>query len=64
MMVTCASAIGMLPMALAKGIAGELRVSIGIISVGGVTFSGIVMMVVLPLVYLLFASDKKTTAKY
>ena len=64
MMVTCASAIGMLPMALAKGIAGELRVSIGIISVGGVTFSGLVMMVVLPLVYLLFASDKKTTAKY
>ena len=59
MMVTCASAIGMLPMALAKGIAAELRVSIGIISVGGVTFSGIVMMFVLPMVYLLFASDKK-----
>ena len=63
LMVTVASAIGMLPMAFASGIASELRVSIGIVSVGGVLFSGLVMMFVLPLVYILFTGGRNAKIK-
>ena len=60
LMVILASALGMLPMALADGIGSELRVGIGTASFGGVIAAGILTMVALPMLYCMFTpKDKK-----
>ena len=55
LMVILASAMGMLPMAIANGIGSEMRNGIGIASTGGVLVAGFLTFTILPLVYLLFA---------
>ena len=53
-MITVAAVLGMLPLALGRGIGAELRNSVGCASVGGILVSGILTLVVMPILYDLF----------
>ena len=53
-MITLAAVLGMLPLAIDKGIGAEMRNGVGIASVGGIMVSGILTLVVLPILYDLF----------
>ncbi len=61
LMVILASGIGMLPMALGRGIGSELRAGIGVASTGGVVVSGLLSIIIIPLMFVLFT--KKETQK-
>lgn len=50
-MITLAAVLGMLPLAVSKGIGAELRVGVGIASVGGILISGILTLVIVPILY-------------
>jgi HAE1 family hydrophobic/amphiphilic exporter-1 len=50
-MITLAAVLGMLPLALSRGIGAEMRVGVGIASVGGILISGILTLVVVPILY-------------
>lgn len=50
-MITIAAVLGMLPLALGRGIGAELRNDVGIASVGGILVSGILTMLVVPILY-------------
>jgi hydrophobic/amphiphilic exporter-1 (mainly G- bacteria), HAE1 family len=50
-MITLAAVLGMLPLALSKGIGAEMRVSVGIAAVGGILVSGVLTLVVIPILY-------------
>jgi len=54
LMVTLAAVLGMLPLALAGGLGSELSNGIGIASAGGILFSALLALFVVPLMYLLF----------
>jgi HAE1 family hydrophobic/amphiphilic exporter-1 len=53
-MITLAAVLGMLPLALGKGIGAELRNSVGIAAVGGIFVSGILTLILMPILYDLF----------
>ena len=55
LMVTLAAVLGMLPLAIGAGLGSEMRVGIGVASVGGIFVSALLTMIVLPLAYLLMA---------
>ena len=50
-MITLAAILGMMPLALGRGIGAELRNGVGIISVGGILVSGVFTLLLLPLLY-------------
>ncbi len=50
-MITLAAVLGMLPLATSRGIGAELRTGVGIASVGGILISGILTLVVVPILY-------------
>jgi len=50
-MITVAAVLGMLPLALGRGIGAELRNDIGVATVGGILVSGILTLVVVPILY-------------
>jgi len=50
-MITMAAVLGMLPLALGRGIGAEMRNGVGIASVGGILVSGILTLVVVPILY-------------
>jgi len=50
-MITLAAFLGMLPLALGQGIGAEMRNGIGIASAGGILISGILTLVVIPILY-------------
>ncbi|HID23339.1 MAG TPA: hypothetical protein EYP14_13200, partial [Planctomycetaceae bacterium] len=52
-MITLAAVLGMLPLALGRGIGAELRNDVGIASVGGILVSGVLTLVILPVLYAL-----------
>jgi HAE1 family hydrophobic/amphiphilic exporter-1 len=56
-MITLAAVLGMLPMALSHGIGSELRTGVGIASAGGILASGVLTMLVIPVLYNLFTRD-------
>ena len=58
-MITLAAVLGMLPLALGRGIGAELRNGVGIASVGGILISGILMLIVLPILYDLLSRRSK-----
>ncbi len=65
-MITMAAVLGMLPMALGRGIGAEMRTSVGVASVGGIAVSGVLTLLVLPILYDFFtrgngAKHSKTT---
>jgi len=53
-MVTMAAILGMLPLAIATGLASELTVGIGVASVGGIAISSVLTLFVIPIIYVLF----------
>ncbi len=59
-MITLAAVLGMLPLALGRGIGAELRNSVGIASVGGILVSGILTLIVMPILYDLFTRKSKS----
>ncbi|MGD9781542.1 MAG: efflux RND transporter permease subunit [Kiritimatiellia bacterium] len=61
LMVILASGLGMLPMAISRGIGSENRAGIGTASVAGVLVAGALTMLVLPLIYTLFTGKPKAT---
>jgi HAE1 family hydrophobic/amphiphilic exporter-1 len=50
-MITLAAVLGMLPLALGRGIGAEMRNGVGIASVGGILVSGILTLIVVPVLY-------------
>jgi len=58
-MITLAAIMGMLPMAMGRGIGAELRNGVGISAVGGIFISGILTLVVIPVLY-----DMVTSKRY
>jgi len=53
-MITLAAILGMLPLATSRGIGAEMRTGVGIAAVGGILISGILTLVLLPILYDLF----------
>jgi len=62
LMVILASGIGMLPMALGRGIGSELRAGIGVASTGGVVVSGLLSIIIIPLMFVLFTKKEPKKA--
>ena len=58
-MITIAAVLGMLPLTFGRGIGAELRNGAGIAMLGGILSSGILTVVVLPLLYDFFTSKKR-----
>ncbi|MGA1825746.1 MAG: efflux RND transporter permease subunit, partial [bacterium] len=50
-MITLAAVLGMMPLALGRGIGAEMRNATGIASAGGILVSGILTLVVIPILY-------------
>jgi outer membrane protein TolC len=50
-MISIAAVLGMLPLAIGRGIGAELRNGVGAASAGGILVSGLLTMVVLPVIY-------------
>lgn len=59
LMVILASGLGMLPMAISRGVGSENRAGIGSASVAGVLVAGLLTMLILPLIYTLFTGKPK-----
>jgi len=57
-MITIAAVLGMLPLALGRGIGAEMRNGAGIASVGGILMSGVLTLVIMPIVYDLFTRKR------
>ncbi|MFG0251456.1 MAG: efflux RND transporter permease subunit [Phycisphaerales bacterium JB038] len=51
MMITIAAVLGMLPLALGRGIGAEMRVDVGVACVGGILVSGLLTPVLMPVLY-------------
>lgn len=58
-MITIAAVLGMLPLAFGRGIGAEIRNGVGIASAGGILVSGILTLIVIPILYDL--STRKNT---
>jgi len=60
-MITLAAVLGMLPLAMGRGLGAEMRNGVGIASVGGILVSGVLTLIVMPILYDLFTRKQKTT---
>ena len=58
-MITLAAVLGMLPLALGRGIGAELRNGVGIASAGGILVSGVLTLIIVPILYDLFTRGKR-----
>jgi len=58
-MITLAAVLGMLPLAVGRGIGAEMRNGVGIASVGGILVSGLLTLIVMPILYDLFTRKIK-----
>jgi multidrug efflux pump len=59
LMTTLATVIGAVPIAFALGAAGRSRMSMGIVVMGGLLFSLVLTLYVIPAIYALLAKNKK-----
>lgn len=59
-MITLAAVLGMLPLALGRGIGAEMRNGVGLASVGGIFVSGLLTLIVMPILYDLFTRKSGT----
>jgi multidrug efflux pump len=59
LMTSLATALGALPIALALGAGAESRVGMGIVVVGGIIFSLVLTLFIIPAVYL-YLTEKKS----
>jgi len=62
-MITIAAVLGMLPLAFGRGIGAEVRNGAGISMLGGILSSGILTLVVLPIIYDLFTRKSQGRVK-
>jgi multidrug efflux pump len=62
LMTTLATALGALPIALALGSGAQSRVSLGIVVIGGLMFSLMLTLFVIPAMYSFMSRTKKQTA--
>ena len=53
-MITLAAVLGMLPLALSRGLGCENRIGIGVACIGGIAMSGLLTLLVIPIMYDLF----------
>ena len=53
-MTTIAAVLGMMPLAISRGIGAELRNAIGVASMGGIFISGVLTLILLPVLYAMF----------
>ncbi len=60
-MITIAAALGMTPLAIAKGLGSEMSVGIGMSSVGGVIVSGVLTLIIIPVAFLLLNPPRRET---
>ena len=58
-MITLAAVLGMLPLATGRGIGSELRNDVGAASVGGILISGILTIIIMPILYDLCTRRRK-----
>ncbi|NLM17034.1 MAG: efflux RND transporter permease subunit [Candidatus Riflebacteria bacterium] len=58
-MITLAAVTGMLPFALDTTLGSEFRTAIGLASAGGIFFSGLLTLFLLPAIYLFFTKNEK-----
>ncbi|HCC30358.1 MAG TPA: acriflavin resistance protein [Marinilabiliales bacterium] len=63
LMTSLATMFGALPIALALGAGASSRVSLGIVVVGGLLFSLLLTLLVIPVIYMMFAGTKKKLPK-
>lgn len=61
-MITLAAVLGMLPLALGQGIGAEMRNGVGIASAGGILVSGVLTLLVMPILYDLLTRKDKTAS--
>ncbi|MBN2447349.1 MAG: efflux RND transporter permease subunit, partial [Phycisphaerae bacterium] len=61
-MITLAAVLGMLPLALGTGIGAEMRNAVGVASAGGILVSGVLTLLVLPILYDLFTKKSAAAA--
>jgi HAE1 family hydrophobic/amphiphilic exporter-1/multidrug efflux pump len=59
LMTSLATALGALPIALSLGAAATSRISLGVVVVGGIMFSLVLTLFVIPAVYVYFSRNKK-----
>jgi multidrug efflux pump len=62
LMTSLATMLGALPIALALGAGTKSRMSMGIVIIGGLLFSGILTLYVIPAIYSYFSKEKKHDA--
>jgi len=62
-MITLAAVLGMLPLALGRGIGAEMRNAVGVASAGGILVSGILTLLVMPILYDLFTRNIRAKEK-
>ena len=53
-MITVAAILGMMPLAVGTGLGSEVRIGIGIASIGGIAISSVLTVLILPALYLVF----------
>jgi HAE1 family hydrophobic/amphiphilic exporter-1 len=58
-MITMAAVLGMMPLAVGRGLGSEFRYGIGIAAVGGIIVSGLLTLFILPVLYNLFTRAGK-----
>jgi len=63
MMTTTTTILGLLPLALGLGEGAELRMPMGITVIGGLLFSTLLTLILVPIVYDIFEKAKETIWK-
>ena len=63
LMTTLATCLGALPIAMALGSAGESRQSMGIVVIGGLTFSLVLTLYVIPALYIFLSRKQESTLR-
>jgi len=61
LMITLAAILGMLPLAVGRGLGSENRVGIGIAAIGGIAVSAVLTLLVVPILYDLFTRKGKAS---
>ena len=62
-MITIAAVLGMLPMAFGRGIGAEMRSPTGLASAGGLLVSGVLTLLLVPIIYELFTKKGKNNSR-